>query len=311
MEVEVPVQGFHFNSKTKTSYMSSSFSSSPRRFEFQRHSSTAPTSPTASTAVGSSCLSPTHITEDEDNDFAFDFSGHLDKNAPPPELTTADELFYKGKIRPLKLPLRLCSPAANHIITAKHSDPFSASMAEPTRDCRSRGRAPSLSSRSRKGSRSLSPLRKETNPSNPFPISCKTEEESSNSGKKWCFKDLLLFRSASEGRATGDKNKDPLRKYTAACLSPKGRKGSLGDESRSSSFRLPSPHAMHYAANRAAAEELKRKTALPYKRTFLNWLRFAPALRSLGSLGAGDNHSSYRGKAMAGSKSMPPLRDGS
>ncbi|KAL0912392.1 hypothetical protein M5K25_018360 [Dendrobium thyrsiflorum] len=297
MEVVIPVQELHFNSKTRTEYMS--FSSSPKRFTC----SAAPTSLAAAVAGGGSCSLPAPITEDEDDDFAFDFNGHLDKNAPRPQLTTADELFYEGKIRAVKFPVGLCSPDSSHRIVAKSSDPFSTSMAEPTRDSRSRNRAPSLSSRSRKGSRSLSPLRNEIHLSNPSPISCKTEEGNNISSKKWSFKDLLLFRSASEGRATGNRNKDALRKYTAACLLSKGKKGSEGDESRSSSFRWASPHAMHYAANRAAAEEMKKKTALPYKDSFLNWLRYAPALRSLsGSAG--------RGKSMGGSKSMPRIRDG-
>ncbi|PKU87303.1 uncharacterized protein LOC110115651 [Dendrobium catenatum] len=305
MEVVIPVQELHLNSKTRTAYMSSS--SSPKRFTcdssgFHRRHAAAPTSPATTVAGGGYCS--LLATEEEDDDFAFDFSGHLDKNAPPPQLTTADELFYEGKIRALKFPVGLCSPDTTHRIGAKSSDPFSTSMAEPNRETRSRNRAPSLSSRSRKGSRSLSPLRNEIHLNNPSPTRCKTEEENTISSKKWSFKDLLLFRSASEGRATGDRNKDVLRKYTAACLASKGKKGSGGDESRSSSSRwASSPHAMHYAANRAAAEEMKKKTALPYKDSFLNWLRYAPALRSFGSTAG-------RGKSMGGSKSMPRIRDG-
>ncbi|XP_054786296.1 uncharacterized protein LOC129292709 [Prosopis cineraria] len=103
---------------------------------------------------------------------------------------------------------------------------------------------------------------------------------------KWRLKDFLLFRSASEGRAAG---KDPLRKYTV--LSKK-----VEEEVRNSSFRSTesfgsvssrrrgpvSAHELHYTVNRAASEEMKKKTVLPYKQLGpLGCLGFNPSLHQI------------------------------
>ncbi|XP_028789400.1 uncharacterized protein LOC114745414 [Neltuma alba] len=104
--------------------------------------------------------------------------------------------------------------------------------------------------------------------------------------RKWRIKDFLLFRSASEGRAAG---KDPLTKY--AVLSKKAE-----EEVRNSSFRSTeslgsvssrrrgavSPHELHYTVNRAASEEMKKKTVLPYKQLGpLGCLGFNPSLHRI------------------------------
>ncbi|KAJ9152947.1 hypothetical protein P3X46_026451 [Hevea brasiliensis] len=175
-----------------------------------------------------------------------------------------------------------------------------------------------------KGSRSLSPLRvsdlmldqEEENSqdakivtptsSNPKSSSSSTSSYassflsaisfSSKGCKKWKFKDFLLFRSASEGRATG---KDPLTKY--AVLSKKevaedvknasfrSTDGSVGGSSRR---RAPvSAHELHYTVNRAVSEEMKRKTFLPYKQGLFGCLGFSPGVheisRGVGSLTRG------------------------
>ncbi|KAK8969160.1 hypothetical protein KSP40_PGU004800 [Platanthera guangdongensis] len=307
MEIVIPVQEFRFDSSTKTPFMSAP--SSPKRFDFYCRDATGPTSLTV--AASASRFSPPHKSsdntaadDDKDDDFAFEFSGPLNKGVPLPEITTADELFEKGKIRTLKFPLKLCPPAVSHQTSGEFSHPFSAD-ANAAREGRLRSRGPSISaSRSRKGSRSLSPLRdagesdrfQDPNLNGSISCSCKDDDgdgSSGGGGRKWCFKNLLLFRSASEGRATGNSGKDRLRKYTAACSLPRVRKMTGGDEWRGSSFRYgeigssarrdnrkglsPSPHAVHYEASRAAAEEMRKKTALPYKEGFFSFLRFAPA----------------------------------
>ncbi|XP_022762326.1 uncharacterized protein LOC111308276 [Durio zibethinus] len=115
----------------------------------------------------------------------------------------------------------------------------------------------------------------------------------SKGNRKWKLKDLLLFRSASEGRAT---SKDPLRKY--ALLSkrePEDVKNasfrsteSVGSVSSSRRRAPVSAHELHYTANRAVSEELRRKTFLPYKHGLLGCLGFNPGLheisRGIGSL---------------------------
>ncbi|XP_020585122.1 uncharacterized protein LOC110027851 [Phalaenopsis equestris] len=291
MDVVVPVQELQFESATTTPYMSAP--SSPKHFgldplELYYPYAGLPASPT-------------------DDDFAFDFSGQLDSNAQPPPLTSADELFEQGKIRPLRPPPRLCG--------SPH-DPFTATI--------KRGRngtpvsvSPTISpSRSLKGSRSLSPLKTgkgrthhiQTPISSQNPptatISCSCTRGGGEGSWKWRIKDFLLFRSASEGRATGDRSKDFLQKFTAlpssSSFQPNLKKEGGRDVSRSSSFRSVdsngsvrqgsarrdvSPHARHYTANKAAAEEMKKKTALPYRQSFFSCLRFSPALHNLTSRG--------------------------
>jgi hypothetical protein len=114
--------------------------------------------------------------------------------------------------------------------------------------------------------------------------------------RKWRIRDFLLFRSASEGRAN---EKDPLRKYTA--LSKKSV-AAAEDDVRNSSFRSTessgsfsrrrgpvSAHELHYTLNRAATEEMRKKTFLPYKRGLLGCLgsnhhRMDQISRGIGSL---------------------------
>ena len=105
---------------------------------------------------------------------------------------------------------------------------------------------------------------------------------------------MFLFRSASEG--TG---KDQLKKYallkkgvedvrTESFRSTESGGGSVNFRRRAAAV---SAHEMHYTAKRAVAEEMRRKTVLPYKHGLLGCLGFTPALhdlsRGLGSLTRG------------------------
>ncbi|KAL8097066.1 hypothetical protein AgCh_030240 [Apium graveolens] len=75
--------------------------------------------------------------------------------------------------------------------------------------------------------------------------------------KKWKLKDLL-FRNASEGHET-NKKYDFLRKI-------KDDDSKNSSRNKKSKEKAPlSAHERHYRVNRAAAEELKRRTYLPYK----------------------------------------------
>ncbi|PNT20663.1 hypothetical protein POPTR_009G105400v4 [Populus trichocarpa] len=166
---------------------------------------------------------------------------------------------------------------------------------------RSCGSGSSFSGSIRKGSRSLSPLRvsditfhQEENSQNSNNISstASTPKSSYTSSilsaisftskryKKWKLKDLLLFRSASEGSRTTSCN-DPLTKYSV--LSKK----EVAEDVKNSSFRSTdsigssrrrsgpiSAHEVHYTVNRAVSEEMKRKTFLPYKQGLLGCLGF-------------------------------------
>lgn len=361
MEVMVPsATDFNFDSTASTPYVSAP--SSPKRFggdpfDYYYHYTSAPTSPSRVAAIFASSSVPLdwdhkpNSSPPADDDFAFDFSGQLEKGLPMPDLTDADVLFEKGKIRPLKPPPRLYNPSSDAASTPrspksparrrwsprtptgnKEIDPFTAAMVETTRERgRERGKASSnasqeaattiSSSRSRKGSRSLSPMRSGVggffSRSSDSAVTSKESKSTiaseclkartsggsnSNNGKKWRLRDLLLFRSASEGRVTGNKSKDPLRKYTlvynqtnSPVSSPSSfRKG--GEDSRNSSFRSSdgggsirrstgqavSAHEIHYVSNRVASEEMKKKTALPFNRQGLfGCLRFNPAVNSI------------------------------
>ncbi|KAL7002785.1 hypothetical protein U1Q18_003942 [Sarracenia purpurea var. burkii] len=156
--------------------------------------------------------------------------------------------------------------------------------------------------RQKKGTRSLSPFRvrdiseseincqssnstTSTKPKNPSSSSPSPFSNSAWKGyKKWKLSDFLLFRSASEGRATT--GKDPLKKYSLFKQSSEDVKNSSfrsTDSAGSVSRRRGpvSPHELHYTANRAVSEEMRRKTFLPYKHGLLGCLGFNPAVHEL------------------------------
>ncbi|GFY95049.1 calmodulin-binding protein [Actinidia rufa] len=82
--------------------------------------------------------------------------------------------------------------------------------------------------------------------------------------KNWKLRDLLLFRSASEGRASTEEVKHVSFRSTESAGSASKRRGPV------------SAHEMHYTANRALSEEMRRKTVLPYKHGLLGCLGFKP-----------------------------------
>lgn len=243
-----------------------------------------------------------------DDDFEFEFSGQLDR----PSLT-ADELFDGGKIKPLKPPPRLFytdgrvgdSPRSSprspkrmlrealsfkEALSPRHRkkdfDPFSEAIRETRRRDHSeipqRGRErthnPSNSIPRHKATRSLSPYRV----SDMLFDGYNNQQNSRESTSTWLkLKDLLLFRSASEGNGTT--SKDPLKKYAMlkkqssddvknSSFRSTDSSGSVGSTSRRR--RRVSAHELHYTANRAVTEEMRRKTFLPYKRGLLGCLGF-------------------------------------
>ncbi|OUZ99812.1 Protein of unknown function DUF1645 [Macleaya cordata] len=362
MEVVTPVPpplDFHHDSSScSTPYISAP--SSPKLFSHELYFS-APTSPTRISAIyqdfnnnnssrringSSSSVIPfdweekpgkpksPRDTHDEEDDFAFDFSGQFEKSS----LSAADELFDGGKIRALKPPPRLLlgqqgifddSSARNSLVSSPRSprspiaqgkkiireafsprqrnkddvDPFAVAIEQTRKEPEpERGRDLKVSDSSSKKSghrwtRSLSPFRVsefEHQQQEQQEINS-TKPNSSNlkpawffrGYRKWKLKDLLLFRSASEGRATDEK--DTLRKF--AVLS--NRKN---DDVKSASFRSTdstgsasssrrrgpvSPHELHYTVNRAVSEELRKKTFLPYKQGLLGCLGFNPTAHGL------------------------------
>lgn len=294
MELAVPVlpsSDFNFDcSNCSSPYITAP--SSPQKFGTFNHS----------TSKSRTLSQDFHFLDDDNDDqFEFNFSGPLVR----PSLSAADELFDGGKIRPL-IPQQKDQTAVDVTTTTSRKQE------------RGRERTP-ISEKplnyKHKGSRSLSPLRvsdlildqeEEINSVD----SKRTTETTSNSKssysssflsaislgyKKWKLKDLLLFRSASEGRAIG---KDQMTRY--ALLSK--RSPEIAEDLKNSSFRSTesgagscsrrrgrvSAHELHYTANRAVSEEMKRKTFLPYRHGLLGCLGFNQDVsRSIGSLTRG------------------------
>ncbi|MCL7049958.1 hypothetical protein MKW94_003617 [Papaver nudicaule] len=170
---------------------------------------------------------------------------------------------------------------------------------------RGRGRSPTKSnatlssnnSSRRRETRSLSPLRvaefssyeqQRQQEQDSKEKSDSTSSSSSLKGsRKWRIRDFLLFRSASEGRAS---DKDPLRKYTALTRKNEDDKNSsfrsIDSTSSSVSRRKGgggsvSAHEMHYKVNRAVIEESKKKTYLPYKPRLFGCIGFNPTAYGL------------------------------
>ncbi|CAK9172925.1 unnamed protein product [Ilex paraguariensis] len=358
MEIEVmipsPAVDFNFDSACTSPYISAP--SSPQRFGNSFFS--APTSPTRASsfyrefnnfcnsdaAATDNSLSEIpfnweekpgipktegtkNINHDDDTEFAFDFSGHLERTS-----LSADELFDGGKIKPLKPPPRLQysdngmvdspkSPRSHknmfrEALSPRHRrkdfDPFAAAIEQTRREHsqehtnKQRGRERTHNSSGtatirHKATRSLSPFRvsdilfdQETNQQSP-----KNSSSSSTSGsaawyRKWNLKDFLLFRSASEGRATDKnlKNYDLLKKNHHEDVNSSFRStGSSGSVS-SSRRRVPvSAHELHYKVNRTVSEQMRKKTFLPYRQGLLGCLGFNPGgyeiSKGLGSLARG------------------------
>ncbi|KAJ1291910.1 hypothetical protein BS78_02G352400 [Paspalum vaginatum] len=273
-------------------------------------------------------------------DFTLGFSGQLQEATPI--LAPADELFEGGRIRtalslstphPSILLLDDTSPsAAAARTTGPRSSPrrpggdhrqAAEAMVERGRSSGRAGAAPAcsaVSSRSRRATRSLSPFRggggleDDEGPSSPPSPRTSMMRGCGSGSKKWRLKDLFLFRSASEGRATGSGSKDPLFKYTMLSSSsgtssssfsqhPSQKLRTSGDGSasmRKGRGSTASASDMPYTTNRAAAEDVRRRTTTPlpfHRNSLFGYLRSNPAIHSISrKLGSHSSSSSSRGR---------------
>ncbi|GAV86789.1 DUF1645 domain-containing protein [Cephalotus follicularis] len=130
------------------------------------------------------------------------------------------------------------------------------------------------------------------------PSGSASSSRSSSSGrnsKKWIFLKDLLYRSKSEGRANGkDKfwstiSLSPSKEKKHASLESQKEKHKQKQEARKkgrpanastvapAKRRVPSAsaHELHYTANRAQAEEMKKRTLLPYRQGLFGCLGFS------------------------------------
>jgi len=280
--------------------------------------SSAPTSPSRASYPGDA--SPGAGGDEATFDFTLGFSGQLQEATPI--LADADELFEGGRIRPLNTP----HPSILMFDDTSSTSYSSAGPRSPRRagdqaEALERGRsgrpaaAPvsAASSRSRRATRSLSPFRgggggggikDDEDPSSPPSPRTSMTRGCGSGSKKWRLKDLFLFRSASEGRATGGGSKDPLFKYTMLSPStsfshPQKLKSGDGSASmRKGRGSTASASDMPYATNRAAAEDMRRRTTTPlpfHRNSLFGYLRSNPAIHSI-SRKLGNNSSSNRGR---------------
>ncbi|CAN6168842.1 unnamed protein product [Urochloa humidicola] len=289
--------------------------------------SSAPTSPSrASYAAGDASPGGGGLGDEATFDFTLGFSGQLQEASPI--LAAADELFEGGRIRPLN------TPHPSILLPDDTSSSFSAGPRSPRRArgdqaeaAMERGRsgrpaapASAASSRSRRATRSLSPFRgggigvadDDDLPSSPPSPRTSMMRGCGSGSKKWRLKDLFLFRSASEGRATGGGSKDPLFKYTMLSSSTsfsshqKLKTGGGGGEGSASMRKgrgsAASASDMPYAVNRAAGggEDMRRRTTttpLPFHRNSLfGYLRSNPAIHSISRKLGSSHSSSNRGR---------------
>ncbi|KAL6963967.1 hypothetical protein U1Q18_034972 [Sarracenia purpurea var. burkii] len=261
-------------------------------------------------------LERTSLSADE----LFD-CGKIKPLKPPPRLQfSGNGLIDSPKSPPSPISEKKSRGDLSPGLNTKDFDPVGESIGRRNEheQQRERGRERTYNSSSsghvrQKGTRSLSHFRlcdiffesgrihQQNSSSSSTPAKSKHISSSSSSSpwkgsRKWRLKDLLLFRSATEGRAT---RKDPLEKYVLLnknsnqeVKNSSFRSTDSGGGSVSSRRRSPmSAHELLYTANRAVSEEMRKKTFLPYRHGLLGCLGFCPAIhdisRGLGSMTRG------------------------
>ncbi|KAI3715539.1 hypothetical protein L6452_22525 [Arctium lappa] len=267
-------------------------------------------------------------------EFKFTVRQEATGRAPSGSMTSADELFLNGQIRPMKLSSHLQRPQdlAPLIDVLENDDD-----GEDEKDTFGRGR--DLRSKPlRRRTRSMSPLRTNTafqwleefkdaresteineikekldaeedrqgaedDDDNETPSSGASSRSSSvgRSSKRWVFLKELLYRSKSEGRNSSSSNRNHKLWSTfssSAAAAHKDKKSSdtpilktedgggttpktmrkkavngLGMNGKRGVGR--SAHEVHYTRKRAQAEEMRKKTYLPYRQGLLGCLGFS------------------------------------
>ncbi|KAG8369125.1 hypothetical protein BUALT_Bualt15G0118700 [Buddleja alternifolia] len=298
-----PVSGFYYSAPTSPMHFVLASTTNPKPY---------PSSATAAVASDGNGLF----------DFDFDFSATLPSTraSSPESMTSADELFFNGQIRPMKLSTHLLRPQLLAPLIESDDDIVEQQDQTFARGRDSKFRAGSV----RRRTRSMSPMRTTATPFQDEALTTTTrsstttnsnyeeqqDKEGSNettpsasrsSSKRWVFLKEFLYRSKSEGRNNEGHNKfwgfSPVKdKKTASSTTSnaKGVKEQNGGESKRRAVnsnskngvgngngkgkrRVPSvsAHELHYTAKRAEAEEMRRKTYLPYRHGLFGCLGFS------------------------------------
>ncbi|MCL7034735.1 hypothetical protein MKW94_029645 [Papaver nudicaule] len=334
------------NSNCSTPYVSAP--SSPTSRNDVSYYFSCPASPMHYITSSSKSPVPTTLTSSLSCDFSstnfdFDFSARFSSSVTSSSTSTAamssaDELFLNGKIRPMKLSSHLqkpqmLSPLSFDDIANETQEEEEANGTGFIRGRDMRMRNKSLHRRAR----SLSPFRNpydddkvigkgldrdevmdsisavaaamapsstETTPS--VSASSSRSSSSGRSSKRWEFLKDFLMRSKSEGRGNGKEkfwtsfapvNKE--KKLTTSTTNtstiretqkqkrvqnqpgakkpppPAAAKPSNGVGKRRNISHFQSAHEIHYKTNRAQAEEMRRKTYLPYRQGLFGCLGFS------------------------------------
>ncbi|GJN22362.1 hypothetical protein PR202_gb09918 [Eleusine coracana subsp. coracana] len=237
---------------------------------------------------------------DDDADADFDFGVLLDKAAQARELTTADELFDEGKIRPLKPPPRLLEGGGGGSVGSSPRSARSMIWSPRLRGTRGRSAAAALE----KAAMAPSPLgvgskndddgdvnnesaSSPMNPADPVTSAASTAppaaNKNSNGGgrKKWRLSDLLLFRRASstKGRAGGNISRDPVFKYAPM----QQQLGTTGKEDANNAGSVAATNHKKQSKKAAASSTTAEggTPTTPHKQSVIGCVRLHPGLHRL------------------------------
>ncbi|KDP23409.1 hypothetical protein JCGZ_23242 [Jatropha curcas] len=278
--------------------------------------------------------------------YEFEFSARLGSagSGQTGSMSSADELFLNGQIRPMKLSSHLERPQVLAPLLDLENEEEEEEEEEEI-EISKRGRDLRLRDKSlRRRTRSMSPLRsncpfefgndneenKKANQiydsinegssvslennegikieENTTPSVSASSSRSSSAGrnsKRWVFLKDFLYRSKSEGRSNNKfwsnisfspaKEKKPINTPTmqvpaskekvttsnASTLTMESQKVKGNGQGKKpvngvGKRRVPtSPHELHYKASKAQAEEMRKKTFLPYRQGLLGCLGFS------------------------------------
>ncbi|KAG6415245.1 hypothetical protein SASPL_122651 [Salvia splendens] len=241
----------------------------------------APSSPAHSAHYYSAPPTPMHFdhpvfltTDSASFEFEFEFSSRFSPtgNLPNASMTSADELFFNGQIRPMK---QLHSGGGDLKFSHRKARSMSPAVEYEWRGFSSSSAAGEQAKRINESA--------ETTPS----CSASTSRSSSSgrNSKKWMFLKDLLLRSKSEGRGNMKERfwsisfSSPSSSRDAKNETKRGTKAPVSGKPANGVWRRrvpqPSAHELHYTANRAQAEEMKKKTFLPYRQDLLGCLGFS------------------------------------
>ncbi|XP_037421266.1 zinc finger CCCH domain-containing protein 18-like [Triticum dicoccoides] len=254
----------------------------------------APSSPTRDPFSGhhhAACFfsAPASPTRGASNEFAcggldFDFDFDFSSRFPSPSaaaMSSADELFHNGQIRPVRLSSMLLQPHQPHLASPSQAPV----VVEEGERGRFRGRSV------HRKARSLSPFRAHwrspsaapppesdsvepaaTPPASRSSSSSSTASSasfsSSRSSRRWGFIKDLLHRSKSDGGKDSQHPAAPAPPTFSATpkRSPSPSPSPAAARSRGAGRgRRRSAHERLYEARRAEAEEMRRRTYLPYR----------------------------------------------